>query len=446
MGLRLNENIALFRLNDYLNQSDADECYLAFLSGTTKSIILSCLRYAEYVSSRWYLDDVHEIGQQFTEGQLDQIDGFVSTAFAEVLMSCSSQDFYDNVARIATAAEAMALCCQSAAAAGAAQNPASPHDGTVTVGGPGDQFPTETAYLSAKCAVSNAIYDTLYGLVTDIDASDIEQILSGVFGGPTAVFASKITNAGPLGWAISRVASAMVQLVFMLISVVIDFSNLEAALDEQHADLVCALYDSTSTDTARTAFMAELVLATSPPSASEQILMGTLLTNDLLNQLFNPRSDVMIYVSDDPIACSSCSGPALCDAVPSLVQGVLHGTGDYTKDSSERVLSSVYNPSFGLHYISVQVNAYNRFGENPCAALYVDCPDHQDFQLWVVSYSGYTYAGHSMNVLCEDGSSITPEIAGSGQPNPIGSWARSTGIEWASSTSWTMTCKLRDTP
>lgn len=308
MGIRLNPGMALFRLNDYVTQPDGDDCYMMFLSGTSKSIVLSCLRYAQFTSSRWFIDDPAEFyeADRFTDAQIDQIDGLVFNAFAEVLMSCSTQDFFDNVARIATAVESLAECCSSRGGSSGQDIDSPPSGGVGSIGEPGDQFEDQEAYRNAKCNAANAIYDTVLGVVTDLDASDIDAIASGVAGGATAVMASKIANAGILGWAISKVSMAIISLVFMLIDVLVDFGDIASALDEQHDDeLIMALYNAGDTATAKSSFMSALSDAATSLTAADTALVSTLLTSELLNQLFEPRADIVEYTSPDPVDCGA---------------------------------------------------------------------------------------------------------------------------------------------
>jgi hypothetical protein len=85
-------NFALFRLQDYRDQVDADKCYIALFGGKTKSLVLSCLRYAEFFNSRWYVDDENELGN-FTDEEQDEIEGLVDQAQADIVMTCDAEAF-----------------------------------------------------------------------------------------------------------------------------------------------------------------------------------------------------------------------------------------------------------------------------------------------------------------------------------------------------------------
>lgn len=357
-------------------------------------------------------------------------------------MSC---DLNETLVGIAASLSSLAECCAKGGVTGGQDVDSPPSDGTVPVG-PGTRWPTETAYQSAKCVVANAIFDTLLATVTDIDGLDINAVVSGVFGGATAVIAGQIASGGVLGWAISKVSSVIVRLLFLMISTIVDFSDIQDALDAAHDEVVCALFEALDTAAGKTAVLVAVLAITPGLGQAEQEVLIGLLTNVLINQLFDPSNDALLYTSASPVDCDTCGGTSLCDTVPFVYGGVEHGSGDYTRDSSSRVISSVYDPALGLHYISFQIKAYNGGAGARCPVLAIDCPTTQNFQFQAVSYAGYSFAGHSANGLCDSGASSSPEIGGTGLPNPIGSWAKTTIIEWVSYTPWTLTCMLRDTP
>lgn len=297
-----------------------------------------------------------------------------------------------------------------------------------------------------KCIAANYIHDQVRDVIEELNLKRVDDyayfglvalipIITGIIGG---------IAFPPFGILIGLVAGGMIDLALGLWKVSFDLGVLEAAILADEAGAVCALFNSTSAAAGRDAYASHLIAEGA--TSAETAAVAYLMPNSVMNLLFFAWGDSEATLSayTPTIDCSTCPPPP-CALRPIFVNGVDHGSGDYTKDESDRTLSSVQDPVTLLHYISIVVGDYYELGWN-CADLESVCPDDENAQLWVISYSGYTFAGHSVNGLCEDGISITPEITGSGLPNPVGSWARTTIIEWASSTAWTMDCKLRNTP
>lgn len=268
------------------------ECYLVALDNRQISVLLSLL---DQVAWAWWLWNVETSDIEAGRAINDFTDGL-----KDCLMSgCNVSDLISAVNGLT---EAIGGCCEKIAGRGTQDIDDPPHDGDVPVG-IDERWETHDAFFTAKCRVANAIYDTVLGAVTDIGASDIEMILSGVAGGPVAVLAGKIATAGVLGWAISKVSLAMVSLAFVLIDLIVNFNDIGDALAAQHAPLVKALFNGSDARAAKSSFMA--VLAEEELPSADTLLVSTLLTNDLLNQLFNPRSDAARYVSPVAITCDT---------------------------------------------------------------------------------------------------------------------------------------------
>lgn len=341
MTKRTRRNFALFRLGDYLDQPDGEQCFLTFLSGTSKSIILSCLRYAEFVSTRWYVDEEGELelslDDRFTIEQREQVSGVISAAVSEVVMSCASEDFFDDVSRIAVAVEALASCCASQGGSSTQDMDSEPHNGVITVGGPSDQFETGAEYLSAKCSAANSVFDTIRDYTAQV-GEDVDNIKLGL--GMTSGLLAIAAIAGPASWAIVGVSAALMSIAFHVLTYQINYSDMEDGLDDVHSDLVCALYGASDSDTAKATFLD--VLSTSDPalSVAETALVGLMLTGKLTNQLFAPRSDVAVYTSPDPVDCAGCTGVCdfeyiMDDSDPALP----NGSGSLANTDAQRTLT-----------------------------------------------------------------------------------------------------------
>lgn len=176
-----------------------------------------------------------------------------------------------------------------------------PSNGDISVG-PGEQFPDEAAYFSAKCSVANGIYDTVLETVQWLDDNNVD-LLAGTFGGVTTGLVTALLGAGPVGWAIVLISSATAALASFLIRYAVNFFDLKEALVDVHSECVLALYNASDTSAARTEFIAAAEGATQPITPIESDLLGLLLSGKMLNQLFGPRPDVGSYESPNPINC-----------------------------------------------------------------------------------------------------------------------------------------------
>jgi hypothetical protein len=176
-------------------------------------------------------------------------------------------------------------------------------DGTVGIG-PGEQFPDQEAYFDAKCNVANGIYDTVLETVQWLEDNNVD-LLAGTFGGITSGLIVALLGAGPVGWAIVLVASATAGLASFLIRYSVNFFDLKTALGEVHDECVLALYNAGTGFAARANFITEAENATQPITPIESDLLELLLSNKMVNQLFEPRSDLEDYVSPDPVDCGA---------------------------------------------------------------------------------------------------------------------------------------------
>lgn len=178
-----------------------------------------------------------------------------------------------------------------------------PSDGEVPIG-PDEQFPDQAFYFVAKCNASNAIYDTVLATVQWLETNNID-LLGGVLGGMTTALAMGLLISGPVGWAVTLAAVTITGITTYLISQTIDFADLEAALIDVHAELVLSLFNASNTITAKDSFAAEIAASSEPTTAIERDLVRLMLSSDLLNLLFDPRQDVGVYQSPDPVDCGT---------------------------------------------------------------------------------------------------------------------------------------------
>ncbi len=94
-----NRNFAIFDLEKFRDQilnADGSTCTIHFLSGTSRAMILSCLRYAEFFS-RWHVDNELELGQ-LTDLERDEVEGLIADSYLEILMGCDAGTLAQQIA------------------------------------------------------------------------------------------------------------------------------------------------------------------------------------------------------------------------------------------------------------------------------------------------------------------------------------------------------------
>jgi hypothetical protein len=151
------ENFAIFGLQNFRDQPDGDICTIHFLSGRSKALILSCLRYAKFLDTRWFVNDENEIGQ-FTDVELDELENIVDEAFVEVIVGCDAQDLIKTQRMILSALTGETIDLDSALPTG--NYTASPAVAPALTGDNGNIAQAvealETALNSIQTAISEA--------------------------------------------------------------------------------------------------------------------------------------------------------------------------------------------------------------------------------------------------------------------------------------------------
>ncbi len=244
-------------------------------------------RYGEILAGDFYLPVV--AGTQDASDVSDAIDLVrrdLNSMSIEGLMECIC--------------EAVSILAEQGESAGQTVE-ASDSDGSTSIG-PGEQFPDQAAYFDAKCAASNGIFDTIKGVIEWLD-DNYGNLILNVFGGITSGVILALVASGPVGWTVAVVAIIVSAIAGYLVATSIDFVDLIAALADTHDTCVEALYNSDSGGSARDNFVAAAGSGTPSISVAEEGLLNLLLTAEMVNQLFNPRSDLVTYVSPDPVVC-----------------------------------------------------------------------------------------------------------------------------------------------
>lgn len=178
-----------------------------------------------------------------------------------------------------------------------------PSNGEVPIG-PDEQFQDQASYFVAKCNAANAIYDTVLATVQWLDTNNID-LIAGALGGMTTALAMGLLISGPVGWAVTLAAVTVTGLTTYLISQAVNFSDLEAAIVDVHAEMVLSLFNASNTLTAKDSFISEIAGSSEPTTAAERDLVRLMLSSDMLNLLFTPRQDVGVYQSPSGVDCGS---------------------------------------------------------------------------------------------------------------------------------------------
>jgi hypothetical protein len=264
---------------------------LYILQNLSQEDVTFLSRYGEILTGGWYLPVLAGSPEASdVEDAVDLIRRDLNSMGVEELLAC-------------ICATNETLVEQGAVAGQAVGDIAS--DGTVSIG-PNEQFPDQETYFDAKCNVSNAIFDTILGIVDWLDDNDVD-LIAGLFGGVTSGLLVAVAFAGPVGWAWLVVGSIITGIAGYIVKLAVNFSDLSDALGDTHDECVAGLYNASNALAAKTSFV-EAVEDGSPVITSvESGLLSLFLVSDLLNNLFLPRDDIVNYVSPDPVVCPSCN-------------------------------------------------------------------------------------------------------------------------------------------
>ena len=253
-------------------------------------------RYGEILTGDWYLPVLAGTPEASdVNDAIDLVRRDLNSMGMEELLEC----ICENIRGLSEAAEAEA----ARAEAGSTASDVPPSDGSISVG-PGEKFETQEAYYNAKCNVSNGIFDTVLGAVDWLGVNNVD-LLAGLFGGVTTGLVAGMVAAGPVGWATILAASTVAGLAAILIRYSLTFDDILDALGEQHSECVTALYNAGNAVQARENFLVELDGAATPTTPIEQELIGLMLSNNVLNQLFDIGDTVVSYDSPAPVVCGS---------------------------------------------------------------------------------------------------------------------------------------------
>lgn len=226
-----------------------------------------------------------------------------------------------------------------------------------------------SAITDRKCMASNALHATIVEVFTRLEEYGVDNM--GILGLTlavsviTGIIASTVTT--PIGGLIVGVAGGLAIFGARLIGVsVFSIEDILTVLDDQEEELVCALFQQTTSEGAKDAYLAELENA--GLTAVEVALVGLMLTNSALAILFfdTPETAIFWETYTPPIDCSACT-PAFGQWMISpsgfkglvSVGGVPLGTGIIDQGGGVFSISSVQIDGSSQHVVSIQINGYN---------------------------------------------------------------------------------------
>jgi hypothetical protein len=362
-----------------LSEIPDDDCHVIFVSGRTLYLMQHLgnnevnflARYADSFSEdgRYYdsvdldspnVDLVQRIAQDYRLEVLDMQCGDVITAI---------ENLTAQVGLINTAVSGQSGCgCD-----GGAFDPEAL--------GNEDVPEMDQAYLDGKCETANIIVDKVQYAIRQLDIVNLDVLLLGGISAATAVIAALVL-AGPAGWGTILGIGVVSSILLLLAQLGVgELGDIDTVISANQDDLVNALFSAVSTEAAKTAFLA--VLDGAAIGAVGQGIVGFMLFNDVLNQLFVPSGTYIgeeyDYLNDDyvPSECvQQClafgivggSGGGDADAqVDDL------GSGQYRLTSTSVLVGGAYRASiyFGFDEILNDLCDPAPIGR-PTRALYLD--------------------------------------------------------------------------
>lgn len=232
--------------------------------------------------------------------------------------------------------------------------------------GPGEPFETQAEYDTYKCEAANWLMDGLEDIVNKLKLYDVDfWAQTTVSAGSGLITAIILTTL--IGGFVAVVAGAVIALITaLIIGGTIDLFDIASELASARQVLVCALFDGSSADNSRTAFMDALASDTSL-NAAEIALIGLVMTTNVVNNLYEKNAAIEGHTETTPCDVCECDTPEFQFDDGSVTSGVANVEGvDFTVTSAETA---------GTHYIVFWLNPQ---GSCPC----------KDYNIEVVSTGG----------------------------------------------------------
>lgn len=282
-----------------LEAIDPDDCHVLFVSGRTLYLMqhfaLQEVNFLARYAERFTTDGLHYEAVELDSAKVDIVQRIAQDYRLEV----NDVNCVEVIAAIDNLAAQIGLINVAIQGSGGCGCDGGEFDPSAL--GNDDVPDFDEAYLSGKCETANIIVDKVQHVARSLDDADFDVILAGGIGAATAIIGALLL-AGPVGWG-TILAVGVVSGILLLLSqlAVGDLSDIDGVISANQDDLVCALYTASSTEAAKTAFLS--VLDGASIGSIGQQLVGFMLFNDVLNQLFVPTGTYIgqtyEYLNDD---------------------------------------------------------------------------------------------------------------------------------------------------
>lgn len=239
------------------------------------------------------------------------------------------------------------------AGAGASQpplTPAIPSDPEVDP--PPEGFETWEEYKAYKCAIANDIIQTL--------AEDLGEMAIYTFGGITLEGLATlitITIATPIPFDDIIVIAGLL----LTVAAEIVITTCISIINDDHDNLVCALYMGVDSGSSRDLFLGEFntfidgVVADPIEKYAAETLMAYMMGASVTNRLYN-KDNTRNFPSAD---CSECECNTSGEASFQVVSGGDWGSGDLTINCEQRTLSSTLYTQAAYYFIGIENTGAN---------------------------------------------------------------------------------------
>lgn len=295
----------------------------------------------------------YQVGDFFLAVNADDSDGvdtIIQTANnlgLELQMATTLDNLVDAVDRVAAAIASSGCGCAGIGDAG--DNEAGQQSGTI----PSDVGEITYDYGSViarrQCRAANWMVDNWANVFTELNDANIDQ-LGGIALGTMMTLVSGIAGAalaGPFGAIIGAVAGLYLAVAQGILSGSVEFQDIINLLISERDDLVCALQQARTVETARTDFLA--VLSVAGLSSANLSMMEVFMPNAVMNTLFfaatGTESELDGYTQTT--SCQVCK--PVCESNDNWVMHF--GTGDPQVKGT--VLSSVQVSGPSDHRIQI---------------------------------------------------------------------------------------------
>lgn len=197
--------------------------------------------------------------------------------------------------------------------------------------------------VDRKCLAANYIHQSIVAVISDLKLKRADQYLVSGLAFVLQLTSTILVGAiltGPFALLIAAVAGAMVGLAVLLLKASFSLALLETALLSDEAGAICALFEATTADGARTNYTTHLL--GEGATSAEIAAIEYFLPNNILNLLFFAWGDSEAAISavTPTHDCSTCSVGGCQWKFSTEFPGVPTGSGSLLKDGGSRVLTA----------------------------------------------------------------------------------------------------------